>query len=272
MHCLPQCQGGSSLPNPLEPLLSIRNHSCRIVLFEFRVVLLCRTYSNHCWHLQLMFAGQFYSSLCKFVSPEPTQTTSVSEESSPSESFTLVQGSSSLPNPLEPLLSFRNHVCRTVLLEFRVVLLCRTYSNHCWLLEIMFAGHFYSSSWNFVTPEPTKTTSVSEESSPSESFTQVQGGSSLPNPHLSNNSPIPRNQTCSGTFHDSGWFKIYQKKTVESQNNKSQKKIITQIYFHKCRGFETNFIFMKFKGMAFLVVQASNPQSFISENRFFANS
>ena len=71
----------------------------------------------------------------------------------------------------------------------------------------MFAGQFYSSSWKFVSPKPTQTTSISEESSPSGSFTRVQGSLSLPNllePHLSNNSPIPRNQTCGGTFHDFG--------------------------------------------------------------------
>ena len=106
----------------------------------------------------------------EFVCLEPTQTTPVSEESSPSVSFTLVQGGSSLLNQLEPLLFTRNFhllrvllefrvvrlcqthlnhcspleiVCRTVLLEFKVVHLCQTHSNHCSPLAMMSAGQFY---------------------------------------------------------------------------------------------------------------------------------
>ena len=135
----------SSLPNPLKPLLFIRNYVCRTVLFEFRVVCLCWTYSNHCWLLQIMSAEQFSSSW-KFVSPEPTQTTSVSEESSPSEIFTLVQGGSSLLNPLEPLLAPRDHVCRTVLLEFVEVRFSWTHSNHFHFRGIITLWEFYSSS------------------------------------------------------------------------------------------------------------------------------
>ena len=74
------------------------------------------------------------------------RTTSVSKESSPSESFTRVQGGSSLPNLLEPLLFIGNHACSTVLLEFRVVRLRQTHLNHCCPLEIMAAGWLYSRS------------------------------------------------------------------------------------------------------------------------------
>jgi len=45
------------------------------------------------------------------------------------ESFTLVQGGSLPPNPLEPLLSIGNQACRTVLLVFRVVCFFRNLSN-----------------------------------------------------------------------------------------------------------------------------------------------
>ena len=79
------------------------------------------------------------------VSPEPTRTTSVSEESSPPESFTQVQGwlvSAELTQTLAV------HWKSWLLVEYRVV--C-PYSNH-------------------------------EESSPTDTFTQVQGGSSLPKP------------------------------------------------------------------------------------------
>ena len=68
-----------------------------------------------------MPAGQFYLSSGWFVSFQPTQTTSVPEESYPPETFTRVQDGLSLPNPLEPLLSITSWGLYTQIQDTHIV-------------------------------------------------------------------------------------------------------------------------------------------------------
>ena len=81
MHaCSPVFQGSISVPNPLKPLVSIRNHACRTVLLEFKVVF---SLLNLLEQLLVTRDHVRRPVLLELVSPKPTQTTSISEESSP---------------------------------------------------------------------------------------------------------------------------------------------------------------------------------------------
>ena len=144
------------LPNPLELLLSIRNHACKSSCSGWFVSAEPLLFvNNHARRTVLLKPGWF-------ISAKPTRTTSTPEESSPTDTFTRVQGGSSLAKPLEPLQHPRNHHPLTLLLKFKVVHLYRTHLNHCCTLEIMPAGHFYSSTGWFVSDEPTRTASIPE--------------------------------------------------------------------------------------------------------------
>ena len=187
-------------------MLAIRNHVCRTVLLEFRVIHLCRT---HCCPFQNLPAVQFYSSTGWFVSAEVTLKPLLYPRNyhplthllefrvvhlcrmnfshcwpfriMPARQLYCSSCSSFLLNPLQPLryLNHLNHPCRTVLLEFRVVRLCRTHSNCFSTRKIINPWHFYRMirlcqthlnlfcTQGIITPD---------------TFTRIQDGSSLPNP------------------------------------------------------------------------------------------